>query len=1404
MDRALTDYVQQNKNTDREVHYTHVSCVRPKGRYAFGRSELEGFWELYCDRLASNPAMVSGMAEIPQEYSMLVVDGDIKKKIADVLKTHPEIKTEVKDGDDVRIKYMPIRLYNEEHIGSVIKAYQDVITSVTKDFKPEHCVCILLEKDPYVSDDYIKSGFHLAFINYFCSKPLQDTYLIPRVVDKVNEMEIFADLGYTTSSDVLDISKKHTAAKPWLLYGSRKSETSGTYRVSKAFAENAEEISLEDAFDGYKLYNGFEKPIEYKSYEDLTKLFPRVFSVNPCFRKTVDIVPVFDASANITFTEERPERDDVKYDQTYEQQMATAKELIELLDVSRAEKRDEWLEIGWILYAISNGSEDGLNLWIEFSQQSPDKFSLEVCLREWSRMYKGNFTLGSLKYYAKIDSPEDYEVFWRGRLEKMVSKAINGSHNDLAKALYESYSTEYVCASLKPEMWFYYTNHHWEPMEEGIELRKKISDDLVHRYSAMIKDQFDQLADADDDDSGGKKETEGRIATIYKLIKNLKSNTFKNSIMKECREVFYDRNFLKRLGKGKYLLALQNGVYDLQNHVFRPGKPEDYIAFQMPIVYREFNDLDPWVVETYNFFEKVFPDPSIREYVMDRLAEMLVGGNKRKHVYFWTGRGNNGKSVMKSLIQRMLGAYFIDIPNSVLVGQKPKSGQACPELARADRGVRAAFTQEPNKKDLVNTGALKEYSGNDTFYARTLFEKGGEIDPMFKLVMICLAGETKVSLSSGVSLPIEKMTANHSVMSWNGSGLVKAEQTRWLNQGTKECVELTLLDGRTIKCTPDHRFLTSAGEWVEAKDIIIGETSLKMGIDSPLCADFFDHCDYKFEAGEMKFDMSSHSDRLKAMAFCRLMGYQLTDGSQNTSMYLGHLLDANQLLDDVELLTGKRPKVSMCNNTYKVHLPIELTLAMSAISPIQVGGRCHNPMTLPEFVFDEKCPTFLIREFLAGTFGGDGIVPSLTENSVQGSLQLVASKAPEFVGSLTEKYNQLKNVLLNRFNIASHVSEPSIYGEEGNQHVFLIIGGQSEMLKYSDCIGMRYCCHKSYRMTAVSSYIRYKQAIISQNQVIINRVRELMEQKMSIKNARFQAISEIVPIDEECLVTYTQVGRYIRENKEYNAPNINRHLSRFIDVCQLRQFGNGALSENKYSVPRTATSLPCYQMLVTDRKNCGILPVYDITVQECSNFIANGIVTHNCNDLPGITTNDPAVWNRLRVIPFEATFVDNPPADEEEQFRTKTFLKDENFDEKLDNMLEPLFWILTQRLPKIKRVIYEPPKVKEATEKYRRSQDVYAQFIDERMIEDDSKYINIMDFFQAFRDWHRQAFPGIPIPNRNDCNDYLTDVWGSPVNYRWAGYRLRTDRDDIADGRADENESVSYEDNGGSNPLAHK
>jgi intein/homing endonuclease len=42
---------------------------------------------------------------------------------------------------------------------------------------------------------------------------------------------------------------------------------------------------------------------------------------------------------------------------------------------------------------------------------------------------------------------------------------------------------------------------------------------------------------------------------------------------------------------------------------------------------------------------------------------------------------------------------------------------------------------------------------------------------------------------------------------------------------------LTLLDGRQITCTPNHKFLNVNNEWIEAKDIKLYDTQLKMGID---------------------------------------------------------------------------------------------------------------------------------------------------------------------------------------------------------------------------------------------------------------------------------------------------------------------------------------------------------------------------------------------------------------------------------------------------------------------------------------------------------------------------------------------------------------------------------------------
>ena len=78
---------------------------------------------------------------------------------------------------------------------------------------------------------------------------------------------------------------------------------------------------------------------------------------------------------------------------------------------------------------------------------------------------------------------------------------------------------------------------------------------------------------------------------------------------------------------------------------------------------------------------------------------------------------------LKLLFEKMLGEYSIKLPTSLITGKRTQSSAASPELVRAGNGVRWVVLQEPDQKDFLNIGVLKELSGNDTFYARGLFKK---------------------------------------------------------------------------------------------------------------------------------------------------------------------------------------------------------------------------------------------------------------------------------------------------------------------------------------------------------------------------------------------------------------------------------------------------------------------------------------------------------------------------------------------------------------------------------------------------------------------------------------------------------------------------------------------------------
>jgi phage/plasmid-associated DNA primase len=1438
MNSELVNFIKRFYVDD--MYFSHQTLFEPKGKFRFVRNNLEKFEELYL-KLAKDPVNnILGVAEKPREHIPVYADFDIKIKLTDDF-TFCDT------------------LYSEKNVLDVIKIFQSVIRQVLNNCSEKDLLCVLLEKpiSKMVRNAdgkdiiYYKRGFHIHFPYFFLKKSDVELHIYMRVQKILKEMNVFENLNVKDSSTLMDYKVIDNA---WLMYGSRKEAEKDPYLISKVYDGNCEEINAKDAFNGYQIFNTDEELVTINEKNWLYYL-PSILSIIPHHRKIHDIKsnlisPIREDIINKFVGDNKKKK---QHKVSTMENIKMAKKLVPMLAQFRCENYHDWMEIGWVLYNVTDGDDEGLELWNEFSERCPEQYEGEDKLHlEWSKMKKRDYTIGTLKYFASVDSPEEYAKFKNDEGQKCIKDSIQGSHFDIAKYLHNEFGTEFVCASIVNKEWYQFINHRWEQVEEGVFLRQQISTEVVNKFSKYGSSLFQEQAECDkaDEKSVGEK-----IKQTQKTITNLKSAPFKSNVMKEAADLFYDKNFLRKLDMNPYIIGFKNGVYDLTKNVFRPGKPEDYISKQMNISYFEYDDTDPRVEEVYNFLEKVFPDKSVRQYFMDQVSDVFVGGNSQKVVNFWTGNGDNAKSITQQIIEQMLGPYAIKFSTTLLTGKKLSNGVANPELARAGGGVRWAVLEEPDNDEELNIGYLKSLSGDDSIFVRDLFEKGKstkEIQPMFKLVFICLSGNTKVSLSNGVSFSIKNLIKNKSkLLGWdsNQDGFININQNAFLDKGIQQCVSLTLLDGRKITCTPNHKFLTSDNEWIEAQDIKPNNTKLKMGIDYPVADDMFDSYNYELNLSNKVFDMRKLDDRIILATYSRILGFSLTDGSNNKILYLGHKIDCENLLNDIEFLSGRRPMIVENNNIFQIHLPTSIHNILQELCCLSKGRRINNSSEFPTFIYDEKCPKFIIREFIAGLFGGDGIIPCIVNNNFN-DIRLVGSKVSHHIESLKQEYENLGFLMNKLFDIDFNVTTQVYKDDENKSYIFLNITKNHSIHKFIQQIGVRYCCHKSYRMMIVSSYFRYRNNIIQQNQQIINRTRELyqnyqkqnpkpllqqidkktneviktfrssmdvekelgfnhssirgaalrngssnnykwkyIEQKSEIvdgnvcetlMNSRLKAIEELKDkiVDERYLITYTQVRRYINENIEYDMPSID--IKKYLIENKMFQFcnqGNGKGNVN-YSVSRDRDSLPCYEMKIIKIEKVEEQNVYDINVDEpYSNFIAEGIVTHNCNKNPRIKNADEATFNRIRVLPFESKFVrrgESVPETFEEQLRQKKFPRDDNFKKKIPELLEPFCYMLLEHRKALgTNTRYVPDKVKAATLIYQKQNDRLRQFVEERLKEDRESYLHVDELYNEFKTWYRDSFSG-QVPDKNEIKEHFIKKWGDLDNtYRWKGFRIK-------------------------------
>lgn len=712
MDPTLCKFISDHREKG-EGFYTHVSLIQPLGRINIERKDEEKFWEIYQKLVYSSDTIV-GLGERPGDYMPVLNDTDLKLEY------------------NHNIHKLDRKMYNDTHIRQTVLIYQKYLKQIIKNYQPKHGVCFVLEKELPTLDEEkntISHGFHLHFINTFVHKIDLDIHLIPRIRKEIGDKNLFNDIGILNSEDTID---KSCTRQNWLIYGSKKGANLNSYKLTKIYDDTCDEITLDDALEDFKLFDSFDDDIKLDKLK-LPFYLPRILSTNSRNKEIVSVKSDLNIISKKTMKKAN-ESKKVHEDLPVPDALKKAREYMKLVSPERADNYDDWLRIGCLLYTIGDATEEAFDLWCDFSKQTKrsNYFSETTCLYYWEKMEKRNMTFGSLHHYAKTDSPDAYRILQRKENERLFNESLNGGHYDMAKLLYNKYRDEFVCGCNEKNVWFRYDKHRWHISKQGIDLRKKISIELVKAYKEQKKKICEEMGDEEEDGDMQKK-----LKVVNKILANLKTTQFKNNVLKECVELFYDSSFSSKLDNDPYLMGFNNGVLDLRVQKFRSGLPTDYISKTTGYDFDDSYTRDHVdVIEVMDHLSKVFPDPELKQYFIEYCGSLLKGGNSSKTFLNMNGVGDNGKSINMDLLKLVLGEYMKILPTALIVGKRTQSSQATPELSNI-QGVRFAIFQEPDAKDTYNIGVLKELSGNDMMYIRGLFKDGQEVRPLFKICLIC-------------------------------------------------------------------------------------------------------------------------------------------------------------------------------------------------------------------------------------------------------------------------------------------------------------------------------------------------------------------------------------------------------------------------------------------------------------------------------------------------------------------------------------------------------------------------------------------------------------------------------------------------------------------------------------------
>lgn len=379
---------------------------------------------------------------------------------------------------------------------------------------------------------------------------------------------------------------------------------------------------------------------------------------------------------------------------------------------------------------------------------------------------------------------------------------------------------------------------------------------------------------------------------------------------------------------------------------------------------------------------------------------------------------------------------------------------------------------------------------------------------------LCLTGDTEVLMGDGTVKLIKDVKNGDSVVSIDSETMeeITTPIKNWFKQDCKKLLKITTISGRTIKCTPDHKFLTKIddkfemieiGKFKVGDNLIIRHSHKYLPLDETtttptkpttlIIKESNVSKQYRLQLLELSY-LNKPIPQNKLEILARLIGFNMTNEHSEIksngecydcefSVGVGEEKDTFDLLDDIMKLGFGSPSISAritkhinsknekesIYNTWRVSKNGAFAYLLNYLETFD-GDKTHQFRKVPDWIINAN--KRIQREFISGFIAGDNLQLSINLNQDKIYCgEQISSK--ECVNDTLEYLEQISSILT-KLNIENSVCR---YDKEieGKIKCVISIGNSYENLNnYADIINYRYCNEKRRKSTLTIEYIKHK------------------------------------------------------------------------------------------------------------------------------------------------------------------------------------------------------------------------------------------------------------------------------------------------------------------------------------------